>query len=99
MLAIATLFLSAQGVAVVESGNRSQVDVHSFRGNSYFRIGWDWIRRSFVLPLSLLTTTVSFLGHFDVDPVLPSLKDLRKRFSLDFSIIELPIRRSLRKQQ
>ena len=99
VLAIATLFLSAQGVAVVETQQRSQVDVHSFRGNSYFRIGWDWLRRSLVMPLSLLTTTVRFLGHFDVDPVLPSLKALHKRFSLDFSIIELPTRRSLRRQQ
>ena len=43
ILALATLYVSAQGVAVVESGKRQMVDTHWFRGNSYFRIGLDWI--------------------------------------------------------
>ncbi len=44
ILAVATLYLTAQGVEVVESGKRRWVDTHWFRGNSYFRIGWKWIK-------------------------------------------------------
>ena len=36
ILAVATLYVTAQGVAVVESGNRRRVDTHWFGGNSYF---------------------------------------------------------------
>jgi len=34
--------LTAQGVEVVDSGQRSLVDSHWFRGDRYFRLGWDW---------------------------------------------------------
>ncbi|MDJ0573173.1 MAG: hypothetical protein QNJ53_29620 [Pleurocapsa sp. MO_192.B19] len=36
ILSVATLYLSAQGVQVVDSGKRRWVDTHWFRGNSYF---------------------------------------------------------------
>jgi len=39
ILAVATLYVTAQGVEVVQSGKRPWVDPHWFRGNSYFRIG------------------------------------------------------------
>ena len=42
ILAVATLYVTAQGAEVVDSGRRRWVDTHWFRGNSYFRIGWDW---------------------------------------------------------
>jgi hypothetical protein len=42
ILAVATLYVTAQGVNVVASGQRRRVAPHWFRGNSYFRIGWDW---------------------------------------------------------
>ena len=42
ILAVATLYLTAQRVEVVASGKRRWVDPHWFRGNSYFRIGWEW---------------------------------------------------------
>jgi hypothetical protein len=44
ILAVATLYVTAQGVEVVKSGKRRWVDPHWFRGNSYFRIGWDWVK-------------------------------------------------------
>ncbi|WP_293123957.1 hypothetical protein [Moorena sp. SIO4G3] len=44
ILAVATLYVTAQGVEVVETGKRRWVDTHWFRGNSYFRIGWEWIK-------------------------------------------------------
>jgi hypothetical protein len=44
ILAVATLYVSAQGVSVVDSGKRRWVDTHWFRANSYFRIAWDWVK-------------------------------------------------------
>ena len=39
VLAVATLYLTAQGREVVEAGDAQPVDVHWLRGNSYLRIG------------------------------------------------------------
>jgi hypothetical protein len=44
LVAVATLYVTAQGLAVVAAGQRRWVDPHWFRGNSYFRIGWDWLK-------------------------------------------------------
>lgn len=41
VLAVATLFLVAQGVEVIRSETRRWVDAHWFRGHSYLRLGWD----------------------------------------------------------
>jgi hypothetical protein len=85
VLAVATLYLTAQGLAVVDSGNRQQVDAHWLRGNSYLRIGWDWIRRALIEPRPLIAC-VRFLGSFVDDPVVPSLKYLARRFDLEFTV-------------
>lgn len=45
LLALATLYVTAQGVEVIATGKRRWVDTHWFRGNSYFRIGWEWVKR------------------------------------------------------
>jgi hypothetical protein len=37
------LFLVLQGVQVVASGKRRQVDAHWNRGMSYLKLGWNWI--------------------------------------------------------
>lgn len=85
VLSVATLYLTAQGIDVVETGNQQQVDVHWLRGNSYLRIGWDWIRRALIDPKALIST-VQFVGHFNTDPVVPSLKYLKDRFRLEFTV-------------
>jgi hypothetical protein len=41
VLAIATVYLTLQGTAVVAQGKRRWVDPHWERGNSYLRIGWN----------------------------------------------------------
>lgn len=46
VLAVTTLWLVSQGVAVVEAGKRRLVDPHWFRGNSYLKIGWRWVKRA-----------------------------------------------------
>lgn len=44
VIALTMLFLVLQGVQVVASGKRRQVDAHWQRGMSYLKIGWNWIR-------------------------------------------------------
>jgi hypothetical protein len=34
----------AQGVEVVKQGQRRWVEPHWFRGQSYVKIGWDWVK-------------------------------------------------------
>jgi hypothetical protein len=85
VLAVATLYLTAQGLEVVEADEASQVDVHWLRGNSYLRIGWDWIRRALIEPRQLISQ-VRFLGSFTTDPVVPSLKYLWHAYRLEFTV-------------
>jgi hypothetical protein len=44
VLAFTTLYLVAQGTAVVNQGKRRWVDAHWFRGQSYLKIGWSWVK-------------------------------------------------------
>jgi Transposase DDE domain len=44
VLAITTLYLVAQGTEVVKQGKRRWVDAHWFRGQSYLKIGWNWVK-------------------------------------------------------
>jgi hypothetical protein len=44
VIALTMLFLVLQGVQVVASGKRRQVDAHWQRGMSYLKLGWNWIR-------------------------------------------------------
>jgi Transposase DDE domain len=44
VLAITTLYLVAQGTAVVAQGTRRWVDSHGFRGQSSLKIGWNWVK-------------------------------------------------------
>ncbi|QKD82715.1 transposase [Thermoleptolyngbya sichuanensis A183] len=44
VIALTMLFLVLQGVQVVASGKRRQVDAHWKRGMSYLKLGWNWIR-------------------------------------------------------
>lgn len=44
VLAVATLYLVAQGTQVVAQQKRRWVDPHWLRGNSYLRIGWQWVK-------------------------------------------------------
>lgn len=53
VLALATLYLVSQGTAVVASDKRRWVDPHWFRGNSYLKIGWKWIKKAVVQGLEL----------------------------------------------
>ncbi len=63
VMAVTTLVLICQGTHVVAEGKRRLVDPHWFRGHSYARIGWDWIRhalargKALISRLTLITAT------------------------------------------
>ena len=55
-LALTTLYLVAQGVEVVQQGKRRWVDPHWFRGQSYLKIGWHWVKGAFSRGWELVAT-------------------------------------------
>jgi hypothetical protein len=86
ILAVATLYVTAQGVEVVKAGKRRWVDPHWFRGNSYFRIGWDWVKTALETGWQLIRR-VSFTGNRDPQPAMASRKHHQKRtYRLEFTI-------------
>jgi len=73
VLAIATLYLVSQGTVVVEQGKRRWVDPHWFRGSSYLKIGWNWIKRALSQGWALITR-LCLLGGSDPEPAKASQK-------------------------
>ncbi len=86
VLAIATLYLTAQGTEVVTQGKRRFVDPHWFRGSSYFKIGWAWVKTALTQGWDLFETL--FLSSKpDPDPAIASRKkDEQKRYRLEFTV-------------
>jgi hypothetical protein len=86
LLAVATLYVTAQGVAVVASGDRRRVDPHWFRGNSYFRIGWDWVKTALEVGWPLIRA-VCFTQAHDPEPAMASRKQHDQRtYRIEFKI-------------
>jgi DDE family transposase len=56
VLAVATLYLVAQGTQVVTAQKRRWVDPHWLRGNSYLRIGWQWVKTALARGWELFAT-------------------------------------------
>jgi len=78
VLAVATLFLVCQGVEVVRADQRRWVDAHWFRGNSYLRIGWNWVKHA-------KTKGWPLLRHWRLDPTpdpQPAIASLTSFFAL-----------------
>ena len=71
--ATATLCLSLQGARVEAGGRRTEADPHWFRGLSYFRIGWNWIKRALEHGERILQAWV-FPKHFRPAPAQASRK-------------------------
>jgi hypothetical protein len=86
ILALATLYVTAQGDAVVANGHRRRIDTHWFRGNSYFRIGWEWVKAACFKGWQLISA-VSFHSHHDPDRAISSTKqDQSRRYRLEFQV-------------
>jgi hypothetical protein len=77
VLAVATLYLVAQGVEVVRKGKRRSVDVHWFRGNSYLKIGWKWVKTALCKGLRLCCK-LCLVGGSDPEPAIASLRSASK---------------------
>ncbi len=71
VLAITTLYLIAQGTEVVKQRKRRWVDAHWFRGASYLRIGWNWVRSALCKGWALLSQ-LRLNGEPDPDPARAS---------------------------
>jgi len=78
VLAVATLYLTAQGTAVVAADQRRRVDPHWFRGNSYLRIGWQWVKLALAQGEQLLTR-IRLSGEPDPEPPRASNQQFHKR--------------------
>jgi hypothetical protein len=86
LLAVATLYVTAQGVEVVAAGKRRWVDPHWFRGNSYFRIGWDWVKAALENGWQLIHH-VRFTHNRDPEPAMASRKQHEQRtYRIEFKI-------------
>jgi hypothetical protein len=71
VLALTTLYLVSQGVAVVKQGKRRWVDPHWFRGQSYLKIGWNWVKLALSRSLALLTN-MHLSSDCDPEPAMAS---------------------------
>lgn len=85
VLAIATLFLSVQGQQVVAHKLRRLVDCHWHRGNSYLRLGWDWVRGVLHKGWKLFVT-LQLSGQPDPSPARASRKQLEKHYRRVFTV-------------
>ncbi|MEL7067684.1 MAG: transposase [Cyanobacteria bacterium J06581_3] len=85
-MAFVTLYVTAQGVAVVEKGKRRWVDVHWFYGNSYFRIGLDWIEFALLDGWQLIKQ-VLFSSNTDLEPAMaPRIQHEKRSYQLEFQL-------------
>lgn len=85
VMAVATLLLTVQGQQVVAAGKRRWVDAHWQRGNSYLRIGWNWLKGVLHQGWRLFGT-ISLQGCTDPDPAIASKKQAKKHLEREFTI-------------
>lgn len=85
VLAVATLLLTVQGQQVVAAGRRRWVDSHWQRGNSYLRIGWNWLKGVLHQGWHLFPT-IALNGQTDPQPASASKKQAQKHLRREFSI-------------
>ncbi len=85
VMAVATLVLTVQGQQVVTDGKRRWVDAHWQRGNSYLRIGWNWLKGVLHQGWRLFQT-ISLFGVVDPEPASASNKQAQKQLEREFTI-------------
>lgn len=71
VLALMTCYLVSQGVEVVKQGKRRWVDPHWFRGQSYLKIGWNWVKLALSRGLDLITN-MHLSSDRDPEPAMAS---------------------------
>jgi hypothetical protein len=86
VIALTMLFLVLQGMNVVASGNRRQVDAHWNRGMSYLRIGWNWIRLAITQQWKI--QVYPFLSSLpDPQPAIASKRQHNDTFEREFTVL------------
>ena len=85
VLAVTTLLLTVQGQQVVATGKRRWVDAHWNRGNSYFRIGWNWLKGCLHQDWHLFPT-LALHGGVDPEPAISSKKQAQQQFEREFTV-------------
>ncbi len=86
VIALTMLFLVLQGVQVVASGKRRQVDAHWKRGMSYLKIGWNWIRLAITQQLRI--PVHRFLcGEPDPQPAVASKRQHDDFLKREFTVL------------
>lgn len=86
VIALAMLFLVLQGVQVVASGNRRQVDAHWNRGMSYLKLGWNWIRLAITQQWKI--QVYPFLSSLpDPQPAIASKRQQNAAFEREFTVL------------
>lgn len=88
VLAISTLYLVSQGVAVLNQGKRRWVDPHWFRGQSYLKIGWHWVTCALTRGYELITR-VYLPADADPEPAMASKRQYQKQLQR-FSALACP---------
>jgi len=87
VLAVTTLYLVAQGTEVVNQGKRRWVDPHWFRGQSYLKIGWNWVKWALSRGWKLIPT-LHLSSDCDPEPAMASKRqyqhDCQSRFAFEF---------------
>jgi hypothetical protein len=78
VLAMTTLYLVSQGTSVVQRGKRRLVDPHWFRGASYVKIGWQWVRYALSRGYELISS-VYLSSERDPEPAIASRKQDQQR--------------------
>ncbi len=86
VMAVATLYLTLQGSAVVAVKQRRWVDPHWFRGMSYLKIGWNWVKKALTQGWQFFSIYALTSNH-DPDPVKASQHQYeRQRYRLEFQV-------------
>ena len=86
VLGIATLYLTAQGTEVVAQGKRRWVDPHWFRGSSYLKIGWNWVKTALTQGWELFETLI-LPSNIDPSPAMASRRQYEKnKYRLEFTV-------------
>lgn len=74
-----------QGVQVVALGKRPQVDAHWYRGMSYLKLGWNWIRLAITQQWNI--QVYRFLSSLpDPQPAIASKRQLDDSLKREFTI-------------
>lgn len=71
---------------MVAQGKRRWVDSHWFRGNSYLRIGWNWVKTALTQGWELFQT-LCLSGKPDPEPAKASRNQDEKKYHLEFTVM------------